>query len=273
MADHRALFLLTTMIAMTTGCTILMWIGERITDKGVGNGVSILIAAGIMSRYMTDVAGGFTAVKQGSIAAIWLPLIGLMCVAGTIAIIYVQEGARKIPIQHAKRVVGRRVQQGQTNFLPLKVNTASVMPVIFASAILAFPTTLLSWVGNDGSGAGLGEWFATTSSHNLYNFLEFEKGSIYQLLKVINLHTVLYIILTIFFAFFYTAIVFNPAEIAEELEEGWRIHPRLPSGQADRRLHRPGPDTHHTRRCCLPRDYRARSSGADHRIQHSIWSR
>jgi preprotein translocase subunit SecY len=219
MADHRALFLLTTMIAMTTGCTILMWIGERITDKGVGNGVSILIAAGIMSRYMTDVAGGFTAVKQGSIAAIWLPLIGLMCVAGTIAIIYVQEGARKIPIQHAKRVVGRRVQQGQTNFLPLKVNTASVMPVIFASAILAFPTTLLSWVGNDGSGAGLGEWFATTSSHNLYNFLEFEKGSIYQLLKVINLHTVLYIILTIFFAFFYTAIVFNPAEIAENLKK------------------------------------------------------
>ncbi len=219
MADHRALFLFVTVIAMTTGCTILMWVGERITDKGIGNGVSMLIAAGIMSRYLADVLLGFNAVKLGSMPAIWLPLVAFLMVVATVSIIYVQEGARKIPIQHAKRVVGRRVQQGQTNFLPLKVNTASVMPVIFASAILAFPATLLSWVGSNEAGGGLGEWFATQSSHNLYNFLEIDKGSIYQLLKVVNLHTFLYIILTIFFAFFYTAIVFNPSEIAENLKK------------------------------------------------------
>lgn len=219
-AEHKYLFLFTTMIAMTAGCTLLMWIGERITDRGIGNGTSLIIAASIMSGYMQATIQSVGLVKIGSLRAVWLFIAAGLFVATTALVVLIQEGARKIPIQHAKKVVGRgKVQQGASNFLPLKVNTAGVIPVIFASALLTLPQTLFSWVGaGDGLGGGWAEWFSTQSVHNLYNFFGMERESVYLLLKVFNLHTVLYVILTVFFCFFYTAIVFNPTELAENLK-------------------------------------------------------
>lgn len=220
MAEYQALFLFTTVIALTAGSTFLLWIGERITERGIGNGISLIIAYGIIAAYPTWISQALTLVKLESLAPIWLLIVAVLFVVATVSIIYIQEGQRKIPIQHAKRVIGKRVQQGQTNFLPLKVNTAGVIPVIFSSAILTLPATVFSWVGADaGFGGGMGEWFSTHSSYNIYNALGMQRESIYLLLKVLNLHTLFFIVLTVFFAFFYTAVVFNPIEVAENLKK------------------------------------------------------
>jgi preprotein translocase subunit SecY len=153
------------------------------------------------------------------IQPIWVLIVGALCVAMTILIVLIQEGARKIPIQHAKQAAGgRKMQMGQTNYLPLKVNTAGVMPVIFSSAILTLPTTVFGWIGAEGSQMGiLGELFAPGTYYNLYNLLDIRKESIFLLLKVVNLYEITFVVLTAFFCFFYTAIVFNPQDVADNL--------------------------------------------------------
>jgi preprotein translocase subunit SecY len=219
--DQRMLFLFTTMLAMTTGTTFLMWLGERITEKGIGNGISLIIALGILAGYPGNVVLGYTSVVNDVIRPIWVPILAATFVVISVSIILMQEGARKIPIQHAKRVVGRRVLQGGTNYLPLKVNTAGVIPPIFASAILTFPSILLGWVGSNPEGrlTGLSSWFDMVSVHNVYNGFGLEKGGIWLILKAVNLHTVLYCLLVIFFCYFYTAITFNPQDAAENLKK------------------------------------------------------
>jgi len=219
--DHRILFLFTTMLAMTTGTTFLMWLGERITEKGIGNGISLIIALGILAAYPQDVVLGFQSISNDVIRPIWGPILAALFIGMTISIVLMQEGARKIPIQHAKRVVGRRVLQGGTNYLPLKVNTAGVIPPIFASAILTFPSILFGWMSANPEGrfTGLTSWFDMVSVHNLYAFFNLDKGGIWLILKAINLHTTLYCVLTIFFCYFYTAITFNPQDAADNLKK------------------------------------------------------
>lgn len=231
MEGHRSLFLLSTVLAITTGCTILMWIGERITDKGIGNGVSLVIAFGIMAHYPGTILNAIRMVKADALNPIWIFVVFGLCIVTTMGIILTQEGARKIPIQHAKRVVGRKMQVGQTNFLPLKVNTAGVIPVIFASSLLALPATALSFVGTGQGQVGLGEWFSLNSIYNVYNWLGMQRESIYLLLKILNLHTLLYILLVVFFCYFYTAIVFNPVELAENLKKNGAYVPGLRPGK------------------------------------------
>ncbi|MEQ8822235.1 MAG: preprotein translocase subunit SecY [Sumerlaeia bacterium] len=220
LADRPALFLFINMCAMTAGTTLLMWIGERITAKGVGNGISLIIALGIMAFFPQGIAQGWFQIQNGALATIWVPVIIALCIVTTVVIVLIQEGARKIPIQHAKRTVGRRQTQAQTNYLPLKVNTAGVIPVIFSSAILMLPQTILGWVGADrGAGASLGAWFSPFSQYNLYEAFNLQKESIFLLLKAANLYTLLYVILTAFFCFFYTAITFNPQDVADNLKK------------------------------------------------------
>jgi preprotein translocase subunit SecY len=231
MEAHRTLFLLSTVLAITTGCTILMWVGERITDKGIGNGVSLVIAFGIMAHYPGTVLSAIRNVKADALEPIWIFVVLALCIVTTMGIILTQEGARKIPIQHAKRVVGRKMQVGQTNFLPLKVNTAGVIPVIFASSLLALPATALSFLGAGDGHVGLGEWFALNSMYNVYNWLGMERQAIYLLLKILNLHTLLYVLLVLFFCYFYTAIVFNPVELAENLKKNGAYVPGLRPGK------------------------------------------
>jgi preprotein translocase subunit SecY len=218
MREAKAIFLITTMLSIAAGTTFLMWLGEKITEKGVGNGISLLIAVGIMAHYPPSIKASIQNIKLEAVPAIWGLIVIFLCIVTTLAIILIQEGARKIPIQHAKQAVGRKVQVGQTNYLPLKVNTAGVMPVIFSTAILTLPPTLFGWLGSTGGQMGfLGEFFAHSSSYNLYNAFGIKKESIFLLLKAANMYTLLYVLLTGFFCFFYTAMVFNPADVADNL--------------------------------------------------------
>jgi len=241
LADARFLFIpgtvvftLFAMVAITTGTTLLMWIGEKITQKGVGNGISIIIALGIVAAYPGAAQIFATDLAQGVRGKIWLPVIGVMCIIATVLIILIQEGARKIPIQHARRQVGRKMSQAQTNYLPLKVNTAGVIPVIFSSAILMFPQTVFSFVGADqgtGGMGGLGVWFSPNTPYNLYDLMGIQKEAIFLLLKMFNLYVILYAVLTGFFCFFYTAVMFNPADVADNLKKAGAFIPGYRPGK------------------------------------------
>ncbi len=223
---HRPfLFIITTMFSVTAGTTFIMWLGEKISEKGIGNGISIIIMVGILSSFPYDLGIGVRAVETNAMAPIWFPVIFLVMIGVSIAIIMIQEGARKIPIQHAKQVRGRHMMGGTTTYLPLKVNTGGVIPVIFSSAILSFPGFLLSWAGDTRHGFFyiLNELFSMRSSLNLYEFLYrtfgFGEGGIFLILKAANVYTLLYSILTIFFCYFYAAITFNPVDVADNLKK------------------------------------------------------
>lgn len=206
------LFHFTGIVTLVTGTMIVMWLGEQITEHGIGNGISLIIFAGIISRYPQGLITMFTtnvadikfspfSVSWGSIPdmLIFILSIGIM-VGVTAAIIFVTEAIRKIPVQYAKRIVGRRVYGGQSTYIPLRVNTAGVIPIIFAQSILMFPATIISIFqgGNPVQGT-----FA-------YGLLRaFSPGHI--------VYTVVYVGLIIFFAYFYTAIVLNPTEMAENM--------------------------------------------------------
>jgi len=220
-ADHKFLFIFTTMISMTTGTTLIMWLGEKISEKGIGNGISIIIAVGIMASYPMDLGITYSMVKQGNLSKIWVLVVLALFVVLSVVIIMLHEGARKIPIQHAKRVVGRRIVSGSTTYLPLKVNQAGVIPVIFSSAILSFPGLILSLFGVGGTGifTTLSNIFQINSDHSLYSLLGLESGGMFYLLRSVNIYIMLYTILTIFFCYFYTAITFNPVDTAENLKK------------------------------------------------------
>ncbi|MCC6548155.1 preprotein translocase subunit SecY [Candidatus Sumerlaeota bacterium] len=217
MAEHSVLFIFITMMTVATGTTFLMWIGEKITEKGIGNGVSMVIALGITAHYPTYVHQSVVAARLESFQPIWFPIVAGLCVLATVVIILVQEGSRKIPIQHAKQVSGRRIAASQTNYLPLKINTAGVMPVIFASAILTLPGTIFAWVGSGGNQGIIAEWFSMQSRFNLYNAFNLQHEGAFLVLKAINLHTILFVVLVMFFCFFYTAIVFKSQDVADNL--------------------------------------------------------
>ena len=190
------LFHLTAIITLVTGTMIVMWIGEQITEHGIGNGISLIIFAGIIARYPE----GFVRMIQnipGNPSYVWKAIISVvLMVLVTAAVIFVTEAVRKIPVQYAKRIVGRRVYGGQSTYIPLRVNTAGVIPIIFAQSVLMFPATIAALLGGD-------SYFWTT----LRNWLS--PGAV--------LYTILYVGLIIFFAYFYTAIVLNPTEMAENM--------------------------------------------------------
>lgn len=221
MAGNKFLFIIITMISMTTGTTLIMWLGEKITEKGIGNGISIIIAVSIISNYPYDVAATWDLLTQGELRPLWVVVVLALFVGLSVLIIMIHEGARRIPIQHAKRIVGRKVVSGSTTYLPLKVNQAGVIPVIFSSAILTFPGIILSILGVGGSGffSELNSFFQMNSNKNLYRLFGFEMEGVILLLRSVNVYTMLYAGLTIFFCYFYTAITFNPIDTAENLKK------------------------------------------------------
>ncbi len=223
------IFLFTTMIAMTAGTTFLMWLGERITENGIGNGISLIIAVGILASFPSDAISLVTQISQGAVLPIWGILILFLFFVSTVAIVLIQDGTRRIPMQHARRVVGRRVMGGSgSSYLPLKVNTANVIPVIFASAILAFPgfiAQVLPGGSESGMGGAFANFFAISSSTNLYNILGLEQGGIFNVLKAVNPHIVTFALMTGFFCYFYTAVTFNPDDIANNLKKSGSFVP------------------------------------------------
>jgi preprotein translocase subunit SecY len=199
----------TQIVTLTAGSVTLMWLGELITEKGIGNGVSFIIFAGIVSRVPTAVAGFL---ENPDLAQIML--LTIVAIAAVAVIIYIQEGQRRIPVQYASRVRGRRMYQGGQTFLPLRVNQAGVIPIIFAVSILLFPSQIASYFINSPSpisdiAEGVRTWLGTGSW----------------------LYVLLYFLLTVGFTYFYTAFTFKPDETAEQLRKNGGFIPGIRPGR------------------------------------------
>ncbi len=203
-------FRLMTVLTLTTGTAFVMWLGEQITERGIGNGMSLLIFAGIVVGFPRGALSLFEMVRRNEINMLaTLLLLGAMVgVVG--AIVFMERGQRRIPVQYAKRVVGRRVYGGQTTHLPLRVNTSGVIPVIFASSIIAFPQTIASFLKADSA------WMRDLFEHLQWGM---------------PLYNLLYVSFIIFFCYFYTAIVFNPDDVAENMRKHGGFVPGIRPGK------------------------------------------
>ncbi len=204
-------FTLMTMLSLTTGTAFIMWLGEQITERGIGNGMSLIIFCGIAVRLPEAIYEIVTKVQTGDWNAFQVLMILAMMIAVVGFIVYVERGERRIPVQYAKRVIGRRMMGGQSTHLPLKVNAGGVIPVIFASSLLAFPQTLMQvdWVKNSPAFSGMLN--AIGGSQPLYYLL--------------------YTVLIIFFCFFYVSIIFNPNEAADNMRKYGGFIPGIRPGK------------------------------------------
>jgi preprotein translocase subunit SecY len=189
-------FVILSMITLTAGTAFIMWLGEQITERGIGNGISLIIFAGIVARMPAAIGNTVQLVKTGDMGFLVLLLLLAIMIAVIATIVFVERGQRRIPVQYAKRVVGRRVYGGQSTHLPLKVNTAGVIPPIFASSLIIFPATIAQFLHVP---------FLT----QLTDWLRPATG-VYELL---------YVALIIFFCYFYTAVTFNPVDVAENMKK------------------------------------------------------
>jgi preprotein translocase subunit SecY len=203
-------FRLMTVLTLTTGTAFIMWLGEQITERGVGNGMSLIIFAGIVVGFPRAVIDTFQMIERGELSLLAALLLLVAMVAVVAVIVFVERGQRRIPVQYAKRMVGRRMYGGQTTHLPLRVNTAGVIPVIFASSIIAFPQTVASWLGTNNP------WMQSVSE---------------QLQWGMPLYNLLYVAFILFFCYFYTAIVFNPEDVADNMRKYGGFIPGIRPGK------------------------------------------
>lgn len=196
-------------LTLTAGTACLMWIGELITEKGIGNGISLIIFAGIVSRIPAGTVYLFNYAQGGGMNV--LHILGFLIIAliSIVATIAINEGQRRIPVQYAKRVVGRKVYGGQSTHIPIKVNSAGVIPVIFAMSILMFPGTIASWFPDNGAAV----WIST---HMTFDNL---------------IYNIFYALLIIFFTYFYSAITFNPVDVADNIKKNGGFIPGLRPGR------------------------------------------
>ena len=213
----------TVIVALTAGSAFLMWIGERITEKGVGNGISIVLIINIISRIPQDISQLFEqfvfgkAIAVGAVAAIIILAIILVMV---VLVIILNDGPRRIPVQYAKRIQGRKMVGGQTSSIPLKVNTAGVIPIIFASSLMQIPVIVCSFFGYRGTGV----WAHILRGLSSSNWCKPSE-------PVYSIGLVVYIVLVVFFAYFYTSITFNPIEIADNMKKQGGFIPGIRPGK------------------------------------------
>ena len=205
-------FKLVTVITMTAGTVLVMWLGEQITEKGIGNGISLIIFSGIVVGLPRAIVQSAELIGAGSISLFVAIVLALFMVAVLVGIVFVERAQRRIPVHYAKRQVGRKMYGGQTTHLPLKVNTAGVIPPIFASSLLIFPATVASFAQDVPWLQNMAELFSPTTV--LYN--------------------VLFVTLIVFFCFFYTAIIFDPKDIAENLKKQGGFIPGIRPGSKTR---------------------------------------
>jgi preprotein translocase subunit SecY len=199
-------FRIMTVLTVTAGAMFVMWIGEQITERGIGNGISLVIMAGIVARLPSALGTTAQFVREGEMSIFLLIFILLVAIAVTGGIVYIETAQRRIPVQYARRVVGRRVYGGQSSHLPLKINTSGVIPPIFASSILVFPATVATFMPQ------------------LKDYAQFltPGGSVYN---------VIYVILIVFFCYFYTAVTFNPVDVADNLKKYGGFIPGIRPGR------------------------------------------
>lgn len=209
--DRSFLSILSVIIVLTAGTAFLMWLGELITEKGIGNGISLIIMVGIISRYPSDFGTMIYQVQNGAVGILEILIFLVFALIIIVGVIAIQQGERRIPVQYAKRVVGRKMYGGQSTHIPMKVLMAGVMPVIFASTLLAIPQTLAFFFPKMAS--GVQKYFSTAQSPGVY------------------IYTILNIMLIIFFTYFYTAVQFNPYEYSGTLKENGGFIPGIRPGK------------------------------------------
>lgn len=209
-------FLIIATATLTAGTMFLMWLGEQITERGLGNGISMIILSGIVAGLPTAIGNTLQQVSNGELNALVAFFLAAMVVAVTYCVVFVERGQRKIQVNYAKRQQGRRMMMGQSTHLPFKLNMSGVIPPIFASSLLLFPATIANWFGN------------AAEPGKVQNFLQ-------QMAAALSvgqpIHMVLYATLIIFFCFFYTALVFNSRETAENLKKSGAFIPGIRPGQ------------------------------------------
>ncbi|MCR5494272.1 MAG: preprotein translocase subunit SecY [Treponema sp.] len=199
--DPRWKFNILAMLTVTTGSMVTVWLGDQITARGIGNGISMMIFAGIVARLPNAIVELTKKVSDGEIQFVFVIVVLLMWVAIIALVIYEEAGERKIPVHYAKRVVGRKMYGGQNTYIPFKINPSNVIPLIFASSLLTLPLQLVSMIGNNQDSA---RWVAKLSSALTPNGLWYN---------------VLLVLLIVFFAYFYTQVTLNPVEIAKNIRE------------------------------------------------------
>jgi preprotein translocase subunit SecY len=205
------MFRITAMITLTTGTMFLMWLGEQITERGIGNGISLIIFAGIAAGFPEAIAGTLELARTGAMSVPFVLMLFALVALVTAFVVFVERGQRKILVNYAKRQVGRKVYGGQTSHLPLKLNMAGVIPPIFASSIILFPATLVGWFGQSEGFTWLRDIANTLSPGQ-------------------PIYVILYASAIIFFCFFYTALVFNPKETADNLKKSGAFVPGIRPG-------------------------------------------
>jgi preprotein translocase subunit SecY len=189
-------FRLMTVITLTAGTSFIMWLGEQITEKGIGNGISLIIFAGIVCRAPAAILSTFSLMTTGEMGIFFVLILIVMMMAVVAVIVFVESGQRRIPVQYAKRIVGRKMYGGQTTHLPLKVNTAGVIPPIFASSIIMFPATIANFIPHP--------WMKTLANALVPGRVGYE---------------LLYVAFIVFFCYFYTAVTFNPVDVADNMKK------------------------------------------------------
>lgn len=204
--EYQGMFWISTVVILTVGTLFVMWLGERITDKGLGNGTSLIIMVGILARFPSAIAQEWAARTTGGVGGVLIILVEiLLLIAIIVGLIMLVQGTRKVPVHYAKQIVGNRQFGGARNFLPLKVNAAGVMPIIFAQAILFLPTIFTRFTGQG--------WARHFTDHTSWVYM------------------IVYSILVIAFTFLYTALIFNPKQMADELKRNNGFIPGVKPGQ------------------------------------------
>ena len=215
--DQSVMFLLYVVVAMVGGTLFLMWLGEQITDKGIGNGVSLIIFIGIVLRYPQYVAQTYASTTKGGESVANIVIYAAIAVAVIISIVFLYQGQRRIPVQQARRVVGRKMFAGRSTYIPLRLNNAGVISIIFAISLLLLPQQALSWFNRGGTAGGV--WGSVSTWLQVY----FSPNSV--------LYNVVYFGLVVIFTFFYSGIVINTKDIADNLKKSGSFIPGIRPGQ------------------------------------------
>ena len=221
--EYNALNIITAVVTLTAGSTVIMWIGERITENGVGNGISIVLTINIISRIPQDLTllfEQFVKGKEIAFQVLNLAIIIAIIIAVTVLTVTLQGAERRIPVQYSRKVQGRKQIGGQSSYIPLKVNTAGVIPIIFAQSLFMFPLIIMQLLGKSGNGVG-GTILKMLNQSNWCDFKE----------PIYSIGLIVYIVLVIAFAYFYTSITFNPLEIADNMKKQGGFIPGIRPGK------------------------------------------
>lgn len=212
--DKNAFASITIIMVLTAGTVFLMWLGEQINEYGIGNGISLIIFAGIVDRFPTFVRNTYAQVSEGAISGVAVLTLLIVSIMLVMVIILFEQGVRKIPVQYAKRVVGRKMYGGQSTHIPMKVNQAGVIPIIFSLSLLQFPLIVTYFAPKSAYADFVNKYISPSGDPGLW------------------IYVVLNVVLTMFFTYFYTAITFNPTEVAENMRQSGGFVPGIRPGTA-----------------------------------------